>query len=358
MIKFDQSDFAGFEGSSALVTVERSMGEQGAVSVGFRTESGTGTAGVDFAVVTGTLTWGPGDESTKVIEIPLIADGVADGGETFRVVLSNPTGGATIDGQRGVAVGRILESGDGDNLGDDDTTRPGVLKFDDAGYQVIEGNVFARVAVERSSGVKGRVTVRWTAANGSAISPADFTAASGTLAWNAGDGAKKFFQVRIRPDAVREGNETIRLALSAPTGGATLDPNRSNAMLDVLDNDGSTAACVPGVNTLCLAANRFQVSVTWRTMQGASDQGVVEPLTSEAGLFSFFGDQQYDLLVTIHDACASANAFQVLAGATTKLDYTLTVLDTRTGLTKQFTNPAGRLALPVDDMATFKTCGS
>ena len=61
--------------------------------------------------VSGTITWGPGDGATKTFTIALVNDGITEGNETVNLTLSNPTGGAVIDGDRGTAVLTILETG-------------------------------------------------------------------------------------------------------------------------------------------------------------------------------------------------------------------------------------------------------
>ncbi len=57
---------------------------------------GTATAGVDFAATSGTLTWADGDASVKRIDVELFDDTEVESDESFRIRLSNPTGGVTI----------------------------------------------------------------------------------------------------------------------------------------------------------------------------------------------------------------------------------------------------------------------
>jgi hypothetical protein len=63
------------------------------------------------------------------------------------------------------------------------------------------------------------------------------------------------------------------------------------------------------------------------------------------------------MLIKVLDACQGFNSFWVFFAATTDVDFTATVTDTRTGVVKQYSNPAGRAAQPVQDTFTFKTCG-
>ena len=59
-----------------------------AVTVDYRTEDGTATAGSDYTETSGTLTFAPGD-TEKTVSVPITDDDVEDDGETFTLVLSN-----------------------------------------------------------------------------------------------------------------------------------------------------------------------------------------------------------------------------------------------------------------------------
>jgi hypothetical protein len=90
---------------NAVITVTRTEGSLGPVSVDFATSSGSATAGSDFRSTTGTLMFGPG-ETTTTIRVPILNDRRAEGDEFFSVVLSNPTGGVVLGGPS-VATVRI-----------------------------------------------------------------------------------------------------------------------------------------------------------------------------------------------------------------------------------------------------------
>ena len=58
-------------------------------------------APTDYAATSGTLTFAPGDTRKHTALVPIVNDGEEDSGETFRLVLSNPTGS---DANNGAAV--------------------------------------------------------------------------------------------------------------------------------------------------------------------------------------------------------------------------------------------------------------
>ena len=76
-------------------------------SVDYHTQDGKATAGSDYTATSGTLTFGPG-EYKKVVLVTVKDDTIEDSGETFHLVLSNPTSGAQLHGTGGRATGTIL----------------------------------------------------------------------------------------------------------------------------------------------------------------------------------------------------------------------------------------------------------
>ncbi len=79
------------------VIVNRTGGAGGAVSIRYNTQSGTAGAGSDYTAASGgTLSWADGDESERIINIPILDDELAEGLETFSISLSSPTGGAEL----------------------------------------------------------------------------------------------------------------------------------------------------------------------------------------------------------------------------------------------------------------------
>lgn len=361
-IKFDERDFVAVEESGkAVITVERSGGESGAVSIQYSTANGTATAGQDYTATSGTLSWAAGDESSKSFTVPLLNDSSAEGTETVVLVLSNPTGGASVSAARGTAVLRIVDDGTGGfddgNHGNDDNgggngSSNGKFEFRTIGFQVVEDQTNAVVRVERSRGAVGAVSVRLSTSDLSARAGEDYTATSVTLNWAAGDKADKTVQIPILADTKTEGNETVRLTLSNPTGGATLDDEHFEATLTILDDDGQTTSCVADDDTGCLSGNRFKVEVHWRTQDGTSGVGHIDEITPDSAVVWFFNVNNKEMLVKVIDACELGN-YWVFFAATTNVDFTVEVTDTATGVVKEYKNPANNPAAPVQDTFTF-----
>lgn len=358
VIKFDQRTFQVWEESGeAVISIERFKGSAGEVSVSYAVAGGTATPGEDYDVVSGTVTWADGDTSRKALSIVVHDDDLFEVFETIELALTDPTGGATLHPghERAVVMIRDAREDDPGQVGDLDES-PGTLRLVDAELQGIEGEE-ATVRVQRVGGHAGAASVSFSTADGSATAGEDYTAAAGSLTWAAGEMGIKSFVVSLLDDALEEGNETVLLALSSPTGEVALDPLRADAVISILDDDGSTAACVEDDETLCLAAGRFQVQVDWRTSQGTSGAGQVEEVSDSSGLVWFFEQGNKEILIKVIDACvAPFDAYWIFFAATTNVDFTVTVTDTATGLTREYTNASGDAATPVQDTLTFATC--
>lgn len=81
---------------NTVLSVTRSRGSLGAVSVDYATTGGSATAGSDYRPVSGTLSWAAGDSAPRQITLQVLDDTAAESAETIELGLSSPTGGATL----------------------------------------------------------------------------------------------------------------------------------------------------------------------------------------------------------------------------------------------------------------------
>ncbi|WP_256872037.1 Calx-beta domain-containing protein [Nostoc sp. TCL26-01] len=206
------------------ITINRTGGSDGAVSVTLTPSNGTATAPSDFNSNPIIVNFANG-EITKTFAIPIVNDAVSEPNETINLTLSNVTGGATI----GVQNTALLTIIDNDPL-------PGTLAFTSPNYSINEdGTPVAAVTITRTGGASGAVSVTLTPSNGSAIAPADYTNTAITVDFANGE-TSKTVTIPITNDTLVEGNETINLTLTNPTGGAILG-SQQNANLVIIDND-------------------------------------------------------------------------------------------------------------------------
>lgn len=114
-------------------------------------------------------------------------------------------------------------------------------------------------------------------------------------------------------------------------------------------------ACVPGGPSLCLSSGRFRVAARFDTNSG-SGQAQATSLTGESGYFSFFGPSNVEVTVKLTNGCAANNRYWFFASGMTRGGVVLTVTDTKTGATKVYSNPKGRIFRSVLDTGAFDTC--
>jgi hypothetical protein len=206
--------------STAVFTVTLSSPSADTVTVDYATADGTAQAGLDYDATTGVVQFNPG-ETSQTVGVTILGDALKEPNETFSLSLSGAIG-ATID--RATGTGTIL----------DNSVVP-KLQFSLASYVVVEGNVKATIAVKRTGLLTAPVGVSFATYAGTATVDADYTSAAGTLTFAAGV-AVRTFQVPILADTLSEGDETVLLRLSSPTGGALLGL-QSTALLTIRDND-------------------------------------------------------------------------------------------------------------------------
>ena len=196
---------------TATLSVTRSGGSAGEVSVSFATANGSAAAGSDYTATAGTLTWADGDTAAKSIVVPIVDDTQVEDDEQFSVTLTEPTGGASL----GAAASTVT-------IASEDVAPPGTLAVAPAALTVNEPDGTATLSVTRSGGSAGEVSVNFATANGTALAGSDFTATAGTLTWADGDTAAKSIIVPILDDTQVEGDEQFSVTLASPTGGASL----------------------------------------------------------------------------------------------------------------------------------------
>ncbi|MDH4444271.1 MAG: Calx-beta domain-containing protein, partial [Akkermansiaceae bacterium] len=107
VLRFSADAFTGAEGTSASLTVTRTGGSLGNLTLGYATAhggGGTATPATDYTVTTSALTWANGDAAAKTLTIPLALDASADTPETLLVNLGAPQLGGALLGDRQQAV--------------------------------------------------------------------------------------------------------------------------------------------------------------------------------------------------------------------------------------------------------------
>ncbi len=252
-------------GSDVTITVTRTGGADGLVEVDYATSDGTATVDADYTAATGTVSFADQDTAAKTFTITVLDDALVEGDETVNLALSHPQG--TTLGTPATAVLTITD--------DDDLPAPGTLQFSTDTYSISETGSDVTITVTRTGGADGLVEVDYATNDGTATVDADYTAASGTITFADQDTTAKTFTVAILDDTLIEGDETVNLTLSNPTGGATLGTPAA-AVLTVTDDDDPPAPGTLqfGTDTYTVSETGSDVTITV-TRTGGAD-GVVE----------------------------------------------------------------------------------
>jgi len=226
-LSFAQSSYSVSEaGASATITITRSGGISSAASAQFTTSNGTAAAGSDYTDASQVVSFAPG-ETSKTVSVPIINNTIYASDKTVNLTLTSPSTGAAI-GNPGAATLTIVN----------DDPAP-VLAFSAATYKVGEAGHAAVIKVKRGVNTSGAVSVSFATANGTAKAGSDYRAVSQTVSFASGESSKTV-SVPIIDDKKIEGNETVSLALSGPSGAVLGSP--STATLTIVDNDNGRIA--------------------------------------------------------------------------------------------------------------------
>lgn len=296
-LQFTSADYSQSEyGYSTRVYVSRTGGSYGAAGVSYSTSDGSASAGSDYSAGSGTLAWGDGDAETKSFDILVLDDVDYEGDETFTVTLTDASGASL--GSPITATVTITE--------DDPQPPAGTVQVSQSFVVVNENDGNARVYVTRAGGSYGAATVSYSTANGTATSPSDYTAASGTLNWADGDAKSKYFDIPILDDAAYEGTEYFYVTLSGPSGASLGSPATASIYImdsqptlqfmssaySVSENGGSVRITVARGGASYPAA-----SVVYSTANGTATAGT--DYTSTTGTLSWSegdsGDKYFDV---------------------------------------------------------------
>ena len=203
------------------------------VTVNYATADGTAVAGDNYTATSGTLTFAPG-ETEKTVAVPIVDDTVEDSGETFRLVLSDPSGAVLDDTE---ATGTILNAEpvqprssvsepDGEDL-PADTTTTGVVPVDGSATGKMGSNDYRDwFAVELAAGsiytieLRGSLTDDGTLSNPYlwGIHDADGNHIPGTSNDNGGEGNNS----RLTFTATESGTHYIAAGAYSGLGTYTL----------------------------------------------------------------------------------------------------------------------------------------
>ena len=226
-LQFSSQTYTAAEGGVGVVTVTRTGGSNGAVSVNYATSNGAARAGADYTAASGTLDFQDGQKS-RSFSVTLLDDSLGEAGENLKLTLSNPAGGASL----GAPAQANLIITDNDPLP--------TLSISNATVTEGTGGTVSATFTVTLSPVSGRqVTVAYVTAKGTATSPSDYTYKSGTLTFKEG--------------------ETTQQVTVAVVGDISVEPDE-HFFVNLLNASGATITDGQGVGTIINNDRPFSIS--------------------------------------------------------------------------------------------------
>jgi trimeric autotransporter adhesin len=117
------------------------------------------------------------------------------------------------------------------------------------------------------------------------------------------------------------------------------------------------SGCKPSPTRLCLNGGRYAVEAAWRDFQDHRGIGQAVSLTADTGYFWFFNEANVEVVLKVLDGSGVNGHVWVFYGALSTVEFTLTVTDTQTGISRRYVNPSGQLA-SVGDTRSFGSLGA
>jgi hypothetical protein len=189
------------------VTISLSHASSSDITFDWTTSEDTAAGdGTDFTNNSGTATITAGNTSVTV-DVGIVEDSIDEDNETFNVIISNPSSGATIADNTGVVT--II----------DDEAVP-TVGFASSSSSNAESTSSAAIAVNLSTSSSSTITVNYSLSGTATGSGTDYTLTNGTLTFAAGETSKNITIASIVSDALDEANETVVLTLSDPTNAS------------------------------------------------------------------------------------------------------------------------------------------
>lgn len=274
VVSIDDSQATVAEGNSgaksAKFVVSLSKPSTLNIDVSWRTVDGTAQASDNdyVAVASDTVSIPAGSTSADLL-VTIQGDGVYELDESFTVELTGATQGATISGTDGTGTGTIQN----------DDAAPTLAINDIAGDEGDTGTTPFTFTVSLSAAAGTTIQVSYATQDGTASSPSDYAATSGTLTFAPGETVKNL-TVDVNGDTTPEADETFSVKLTSPTAGATLSDDTGTG---TLTNDDGVPKVSVGDVTVTEGHSGTKLATFTVTLDTASALPVTVQASTEDG---------------------------------------------------------------------------
>ncbi len=287
---------------TASFTVSLNGNVQNSFTVDYDLLDGSATEAEDYTGSSGTITFNGTDGELYVINVPIIDDSIIEETENLEGKLSNLST-TLINIVDANGVGTITDNDGGAGIG---------VSVSD--FTVDENAGTATFNVSLNADVQGGFNVDFDIADGSAISPDDYTvaSASGTLNFAGNNGEVRTVTVNIIDDTLIEGAEDMNITLSNLTS-TLINIVDANGVGTITDNDGGAGTGV-SVSDFTVDENAgtatFDVSLNADVQGGfnvdfdIADGSAISPddytVASASGTLNFAGNNGEVRTVTVN----------------------------------------------------------
>jgi hypothetical protein len=228
---------------TATLTVTRTGGSKGVITVNYITANGSARNGTDYDGVSGTLVFADGDAASKTITVPILEDDVFEVNEAFSVSLSVMESADLLGGP---GTANVIIS--------DNDSSPSASVND---VRVTEGDTGTTDAVFtiRLDGKQTSLstTISYSTFRGTAFAGADYQETSGSVTFAPGETVKTF-AVPVIGDTLGERDETFNVTITGGAGFPVIadesgvgtivdnDPNPVNVVISEMRFRGAAGA--------------------------------------------------------------------------------------------------------------------
>jgi PKD repeat protein len=248
-VSFTPADYSvGEADGSVQVIVALSNPTVDEVTIMLETVAGTATASSDYVALTETpLTFAPGEVSQS-FSVTIIDNPFVEDTETFQVVLTGAANAVLGVDQATITI-----------IDDDEFP---TVSFEQTDYTVSESAGSVVLTVNLSGESDQDMVVTYQAVDGSAIHPADYTPANGTVTIAPGILSENF-SINIVNDGFVEGNETFQVVLTGAERGIVGSPD--TATVTIADDDAFPLliSTSPISGAVGVPVNLAQISATF-----------------------------------------------------------------------------------------------
>ncbi len=363
----------------AVLEVTRSGGTAGAVSVDYVFGGGTAVSGVNYVGSGGTLNWLDGDATPRQITIAILHDGVATPDLGFSVWLTNPLGGAGLDG------GNVNRTWATVTIGDRDGGSLDRIAFVATAVQVHESNGPALVSLVRSGSGVGPAAVQLIINSGTAQQGVDYTFPSDALTlradgevvqWADGELGVHTLSIPLVHDGLPGPSRDFSVTLGLAFGNAQVVAPYQ-AVVTILDDDAAPAGTIAftpgslsarsddGVVQLTLrrsGGSAGAISVDWSTLAISPSDAVPNvDVVASAGTVSWIGGDSADKTIAItllDDGQSGPGRTLVVRLTNAQGSCVIGGRDAVVTITDAGPVPAGTIACLVASQSGVRTAGS